>query len=195
MAMYKYIRNLWKQPKVNLGELWQKKLIEWRRQPVTIRIPKPTRLDRARSLGYKAKQGFIVIRQKVSKGGHTRVFRKKGKRPKRSGTKLTLSMSYQTIAEARANRKYKNCEVLNSYYVAHDGKYIWYEIILIDRDHPQIKADKMLSDLAAKKGRAFRGLTASGRKSRGLTRKGKGAEKLRPSRTAVTKKKLATPRK
>jgi len=195
MGMYKYIRDLWKQPKKNLGELWQNRLVEWRKQPVTIRILRPTRIDRARSLGYKAKQGFIVVRQKVMKGGHTRSFRKKGKRPKRSGTRMNLDINYQKIAEERANKKFSNCEVLNSYYAAHDGKYVWYEVILIDRAHPQIQADPMLRNLAAKRGRVSRGLTSAGRKSRGLRKKGKGAEKLRPSRTAVIKKRLSTQKK
>lgn len=195
MGMYKYIRELWKQPKQNLGDVWKNRLIEWRKQPVTIRIQKPTRIDRARSLGYKAKQGFIIIRQKVTKGGHSRSFRKKGKRPKRSGTRLNLDINYQRIAEERANKKFSNCEVLNSYYVAHDGKYNWYEVILIDWAHPQIQADRMLRNIAAKRGRVSRGLTSAGRKSRGMRNKGKGAEKIRPSRTAVTRKKLSTQRK
>ena len=195
MGLYKYIRLAWKKPKENLGDIWKKRLIELRRQPVTIRLPKPTRLDRARSLGYRAKQGFIVIRQRVSRGGHARSLRKKGKKPRRTGRRLSLDKNYQRIAEERANKKYKNCEVLNSYYLADDGKYAWYEVILIDRTHPQIQADKNLKKLADKKGRVYRGLTSAGRKSRGLRKKGKGAEKIRPSRTAVTKKKLNTPRK
>ena len=93
-------------------------------------------------------------------------------------------MNYQAIAEQRANKKYVNCEVLNSYYVAEDGQHMWYEVILIDRAHPQITSDTDLNWISYKTGRAFRGLTSAGRKHRGLRNKGKGAEKLRPSRTA-----------
>lgn len=195
MGMYKYIRDAWKKPKQNFRELWTGRLIEWRRQPVTVRILKPTRIDRARSLGYRAKQGFVVVRQRITRGGHTRSLEKKGKKPKRSSIRLNLDKSYQTLAEIRAAKKFTNCEVLNSYYVAHDGRYAWYEVILIDRAHPQVLADANLKKLAAKKGRSQRGLTSSGKKSRGLLHKGKGAEKLRPSRTAVTRKKLARQRK
>ncbi|KKT75754.1 MAG: 50S ribosomal protein L15e, partial [Candidatus Peregrinibacteria bacterium GW2011_GWA2_44_7] len=42
-----------------------------RKEPVTLVLEHPTRLDRARSLGYKAKQGCIVARQRVGRGGHT----------------------------------------------------------------------------------------------------------------------------
>ena len=96
---------------------------------------------------------------------------------------MVLGRSYQTIAEIRAAKKYPNCEVLNSYWVAQDGLYYWHEIILVDRAAPEILADKNISWIADKqhKGRVFRGLTSSSRKSRGLRHKGKGAEKIRPS--------------
>ena len=58
MGIYKYIKQLWKNPKKNNPELWKKRLIQWRREPVTIRIDKPTRIDKARELGYKAIKGF-----------------------------------------------------------------------------------------------------------------------------------------
>jgi large subunit ribosomal protein L15e len=92
-------------------------------------------------------------------------------------------MNYQEIAERRAVSKFVNCEVLNSYEVAKDGAHYWYEVILVDPNHPAIKADKHYAWLSqgANKRRAFRGITSAGRKSRGLRNKGKGAEKIRPS--------------
>jgi len=182
--MYKHIRKLWKKPRKTMPELWQKRLILWRKDPVTIRIKRPTRLDRARSLGYKAKKGFILVRQRVGRGGHKRPNITGGRRPKHARQKMVLNMNYQTIAEQRANKKYKNCEVLNSYWVAQDAQYKWYEIILVDPMHPQILADKNVSWMFRKRGRVFRGLTSSGKKSRGLRNKGKGAEKVRPSKRA-----------
>jgi large subunit ribosomal protein L15e len=181
MGLYKYIRELWKKPKENLGDLWKERLIQWRREPATVRLERPTRLDRARSLGYKPKQGFIVVRQRVARGGRQRPTIRAGRRSKHFGRRKDLGMSYQWVAEMRASKKYPNCEVLNSYYVGEDGKYYWYEVILIDRAHPQILADDNLANLAKKRGRAERGLTSASRKSRGLRHKGKGAEKIRPS--------------
>jgi len=188
MGYQKYVRQLWKQPKKNMPELMRSRLIQWRREPVTIRLERPTRIDRARSLGYKAKQGIIVVRQRVSRGGHRRPRDFAGRRPRHSGVRVSLDLSYQTIAEQRTAKKFKNCEVLNSYVVAKDGKNYWYEIILIDRSHPNIVKDKNLRNVAKKTGRVYRGLTSSGRKSRGLRTKGKGTEKLRPSRRANLKK-------
>ncbi|MCK5626760.1 50S ribosomal protein L15e, partial [Candidatus Bathyarchaeota archaeon] len=35
---------------------------KWRREPAILRVEKPTRIERAKRLGYKAKQGFVVVR-------------------------------------------------------------------------------------------------------------------------------------
>ena len=191
MGLYKYIREVWKKPKSSLGSLWTERLIKWRREESTTRIEKPTRLDRARSLGYRAKPGIIMIRQRVLRGGHKRPTIRAGRRSRNFGQRMDLDKSYQRVAEERASAKFTNCTVLNSYWVAKDGKYYWYEIILVDRTHPAIVSDKTLSWITEKqhKSRAFRGLTSTGRKNRGLRHKGKGAEHLRPSKTANFKRK------
>lgn len=189
MAIYKYLRELWKKPKENLGDLWKERLIVWRKEPSTVRLDKPTRLDRARSLGYKAKPGIIVVRQKVSRKRRMRPQVAGGRRPKTFRHRKITNINYRAICEQRANKKYVNCEVLNSYYVAEDGKNVWYEVILVDKAHPQIMNDKDLNWMVYKTGRAFRGLTSAGRKHRGLRNKGKGSEKARPSKNAVYKKK------
>ncbi len=170
MSLYKHVRDLWKKPKANLGIIWKERLIQWRKEPTTIKIDKPTRIDRARSLGYRAKQGIVVVRQRVPRGGHRRPQPKKGRRPKRFGTRLNLSKNYQQIAEERAQKKFLNLTVLNSYWVAQDGKYYWYEIIFVDAHHPAIKSDKKLQFLqkAKNQSRVFHGKTSSGKKSRGM---------------------------
>lgn len=180
------MREAWKKPKTNLGELWKERLIAWRREPSTLKIHRPTRIDRARNLGYKAKQGYVVVRQRVLRGGHTKPKASGGRRPKRFTTRLTLRKNYQVIAEERAAKKFKNLTVLNSYWVAQDGKYYWFEVIMIDPNHPVIKSDEKLAWLKKKKhhSRVFSGKTSAGRKMRGLTGKGKGYEKARPSRRA-----------
>ena len=92
MSMYKHIRELWKKPKENLGELWRKRLIEWKKEPTTIRIDRPTRLDRARSLGYKAKPGYIIIRQRVMRQSRQRPKFASGRRPKARRRKKILKV-------------------------------------------------------------------------------------------------------
>ena len=184
MSLYKKVRDLWKKPKENMPELWRERLIAWRKEPVTVRIRRPTRIDRARSLGYKAKQGYVVVRQRVLRGGHTRPQIKGGRRPKRYGTRLSLRKNYQQICEERVQKKFTNLVVLNSYWVAQDGKNYWYEVILVDPDHPVIKADPKINWIANNRGRVFHGKTSAGKKGRGMLGKGKGYEKSRPSRRA-----------
>jgi large subunit ribosomal protein L15e len=180
LGLYKYLRAAWKKPSDSIEAFQRERLIEWRKQPSTLRINHPTRLDRARSLGFKAKQGIIVVRQRVKRGGRMRDAAKRGgRRPKAARRTLVLDKNYQAVAEARAVKAYANCEVLNSYWVGQDGKHYWYEVILIDRNHPNILNDANLRMVALQRGRAHRGLTSAGKKSRGLRRKGKGAEKVR----------------
>lgn len=183
MGMYQHVRELWKKPKENLGDLWKQRLIEWRQDPSTIRIERPTRIDRARSLGYRAKQGIFVVRQRVLRGGHMRPKAAGGRRPKRFRQRQDIKISYQVIAEQRAAKKFSNCEVLNSYWVAEDGLYYWYEVIIVDPRHPAIVKDPILGWISEKQHtrRVTRGLTSAGKKSRGMRNKGKGAEKIRPS--------------
>ncbi len=183
MGLYKQLADLWKRPKLTNSENYKSRLIKLRRQPATKRIERPTRLDRARNLGYKAKEGYIIVRQRVQRGGHKRPRIKGGRRSKRFGMRKNLKISYQLIAERRAAVKYPNLEVLNSYWVAEDNNYYWYEVIFVDPLHPVIRSDRKINWISEKQHtrRVFRGLTSAGRKSRGLLNKGKGAEKLRPS--------------
>ena len=54
--------------KANSPELREKAVL-WRKQNALTRIDKPSRIARARRLGYKAKQGIIVVRMRVGAGG------------------------------------------------------------------------------------------------------------------------------
>ncbi len=186
---YKYIAEAWKKPEKSfVDELMRQRLVEWRKQPTVVRVEKPTRLDRARKLGYKAKQGFIVVRVRVRRGGLRKQRPKAGRRPKRMGVnKYKPAKSLRFIAEERAARKFPNMEVLNSYWVGEDGRFKWFEVIMVDKAHPAIKSDKDINWICQKQhsGRAFRGLTSAGKKVRGLRNKGRGAEKARPSRKAA----------
>jgi LSU ribosomal protein L15E len=187
-SFYSHIKQAWKTPKEGkLAELqWQRKQ-QWRQQGAFVKVERPTRLDRARNLGYKAKQGIIVVRSAVRKGGSRKSRHKAGRRSKRQGVnRLSRRKSIQRIAEERVSRKYPNMRVLGSYWVGEDGSQKWHEVILVDPEHPAIVADDDLNWICADKhrGRAFRGLTNSGKKGRGLQRRGKGTEHTRPSITS-----------
>ncbi|ADG91605.1 50S ribosomal protein L15e [Thermosphaera aggregans] len=176
-SVYHYIAELWKKPyEGEMKELMRQRLIEWRRQPSVVRVESPTRLDRARELGYKAKPGFVIARVRVRKGGQRKPRPDSGRRPKRMGVYgYAPAKSIRLIAEERAARKFPGLEVLNSYYVGEDGRYKWYEVILVDPHHPAICSDPEIKWICEpqNRGRVFRGLTSAGKKMRGL-RKSRG---------------------
>lgn len=184
MNLHKHLSNFYNTEESR--KLFQERLVQWRQEPVVVKVEYPTRLDRARSLGYKAKQGIIVVRIRLKKSRRLRPLIKKGRRSKHRRRKKIVNKSYRLIAEERAVRRYTNMEVLNSYYVYEDGKYKWFEVILVDKNHPSVKNDKNLSWVTKSQHtrRVFRGLTSAGKRSRGLRKKGKGAEKIRPSLAA-----------
>jgi len=185
---YKYIAEAWKKPEESfVKELMRQRQIKWRQQSAIHRIEKPTRLDKARKLGYKAKQGFVMVRVRVRRGGLRKVRPKAGRRPKRMGVKkFKPAKSLRLIAEERVQRKFPNLETLNSYWVGEDGRSKWFEVIMVDPHHPVIKSDPNVNWITEKqhKRRVFRSLTSAGKKVRALRTRGRGAEKARPSRKA-----------
>ena len=184
--MYHYMGEAWKDlDSDDMKHLMWQRLVDWRKEGTFVRVEKPLRLDKARQLGYKAKPGFVIVRTKVRRGGLRKHRIKKGRRPKRKGIlKITMRKNIQRIAEERVGKRYPNLEVLASYWVGEDGRHKWFEVILVDVNHPVIKADPQISWICSTKhsNRANRGLTPAGKKGRGLVRtKGIGAEKVRPS--------------
>ena len=68
-GLHHYVRETWKKPKEALPHMFrQARMAQWRREPVNC-IERPTRLDLAHRLGYKAKQGVVLIRTRVRRGG------------------------------------------------------------------------------------------------------------------------------
>ena len=141
--MHSYMTQTWlKMWKENSDEL-KSKAIGWRTEPTINRIDRPSRLDRARRLGYKAKQGIVVIRIRVGRGGMRKQRPVAGRRPKHLGVvHIKQSISMRKVAERRVNEKFPNLEVLGSYYLHKDGMNLWYEVILADPAHPAISKDK-----------------------------------------------------
>ena len=134
MGMYKYIGQTWNSREKNEFERHIRQLtIKWRREPTVHRVESPTRLDRARALGYKAKQGYVIVRVRIRKGGARKPRPRAGRRQRALGVnRFTRAISLKHIAELRAKKMYPNLRVLNSYYVWEDGTHHWYETILRD---------------------------------------------------------------
>ena len=116
-SVYSYIGDQWKSPSKEHKALQKDRLFHYRREDATVKVEKPTRIDRARALGYKAKQGYIIARTRIRRGGMHKHAITSGRRAKRTGiTKITMRKSLQLIAEERTAKKYPNLEILNSYW-------------------------------------------------------------------------------
>ena len=133
--------SMWKD---NSPEL-RKRAILWRKQNAVTRVDRPSRLLRARRLGYKAKQGIAVIRMRVGTGGMRKQRPRGGRRPKHLGvTRIKADDSMKKVAQRRVLERYPNMKLLGSYFLYKDGLYYWYEVILADPSHPRIVKDKEL---------------------------------------------------
>ena len=195
MGAYKYLEEVWKKKQSDVMRfLMRVRCWEYRQVKGFMRVPHPTRPDKARKLGYKAKQGYAVFRQRVRRGGRKRPVPKgivNGKPVHQGITQLKAARNLKSVAEERAARKASNMRVLNSYWVAQDAQYKYFEVIMVDPSHASIRNDARINWICnpTHKHRELRGLTAAGKKYRGLGNRGHKATKLRPSVTASWKRK------
>ncbi len=133
--------NLWRENAPALRE----RAISWRKENAVTRIEKPSRIQRARRLGYKAKQGIIVVRMRVGTGGMRRKRPRSGRRPKHLGvTRIKADVSMKQVADRRVLERYPNMKLLGSYFLYKDGMHYWFEVILADPSHPRVSKDKEL---------------------------------------------------
>ena len=168
MGLYQQLKETFQKQYAERSPEYKERLQKWRRQPVVQQTEKPTNLTRARELGYKAKQGFVVARVRVKKGQRARKKPRGGRNPGSAGKYFSPGKSRQSIAEVKASARFPNLEVLNSYWVGQDGDRKYFEVILVDLHHPGVKLK-----LGKGRGRAQRGLTSSAKKGRGLRHKGR----------------------
>ena len=187
MGAYKYMSELWRKKQSDVMRfLLRVRCWEYRNLPALHRASRPSRPDKARQLGYKAKQGFVVYRVRVRRGGRKRPNPKGivyGK-PKHQGiTQIKYKRGLRAIAEERAGRKLGSLRVLNSYWVNQDGSHKYYEVIMVDPNHKTIRRDPRINWLCSPtmKHREMRGLTSAGKSARGLMHKGHKATHFRPS--------------
>jgi large subunit ribosomal protein L15e len=183
MGAYKYLEELWKKKQSDvLRFMLRVRAWEYRQLPKLHRVVHPTRPDKARRLGYKAKQGYCVYRVAVRRGGRKR---QNGKgivygKPKHQGiSQLKFRRSLRSTAEERIGRVCTNLRVLNSYWVNQDSTHKYFEVILVDPQHNAIRNDPRINWIVnpTMKHRELRGLTSAGRSGRGLRVKGHRANK------------------
>merc|ERR1739845_98502 len=183
--MGKFAKNLRKMGAYRyLQELWKKKQL-----PTMHRVTRPSRPDKARRLGYKAKQGVVIWRVAVRRGSR-KTNTPKGivyGKPKRQGiNQMKSRKNLRSIAEERVGRKMGALRVLNSYWVGQDGTYKFYEVICVDPAHNAVRNDAKLNWICnpTHKHREIRGLTGAGKQFRGLRKRGDRVNNRRPSKNA-----------
>ncbi|XP_065733865.1 large ribosomal subunit protein eL15-like isoform X2 [Phocoena phocoena] len=141
MGAYKYIQELWRKKQSDVMRfLLRVRCWQYRQLLALHRAPRPTRPDKARRLGYKAKTGYVIYRVRVRRGGRKHPVPKGatyGKPVHHGINQLRIDRSLKSVAEERAERHCGALRILNSYWPVH-------------------------------KHREMRGLTSAGRKSRGL---------------------------
>ncbi len=141
-SSYDLMSKAWRGRRQYKEQIMRQLAVKWRRDPAILRIENPTRLDRARRLGYRAKQGFVVVRARIRRGGARKTRPVSGRRQKAMGvSKIKWAKGMKQIAEERVAGKYPNMEVLNSYFLWADGRYYWAEVLLVDPNHPSIASD------------------------------------------------------
>ena len=190
MGAYKYLEELWRKKQSDLMTFIQRvRTWEYRQLPVIHRANRSTRPDKARRLGYKAKDGYVIYRVRVRRGGRKRPVPKgivSGKPASVGINQLKPTRNLRSKAEERVGRAIGGLRCLNSYWIAQDGTYKYYEVIMIDHSHNAIRNDPRINWIAKPqhKHREMRGLTSAGKEGRGLRVKGHLNAKTRPSRRA-----------
>lgn len=154
MGAYKYITQTIRNEYKTKDKLHKQRLVRWGKETVVTKIERPTNLPRARTLGYKPKIGYVLVRVRVGRGRRKRRHMMGGRKSRHRYQFVQAQLSYKIIAEQKANREFKNLEVLNAYWVGEIGTHKYYEVILVDPTKVNIPA-------ATRKGRVFRGLTAA----------------------------------
>ncbi|RYP10406.1 hypothetical protein DL765_008102 [Monosporascus sp. GIB2] len=193
MGALKYVEELQKKKQSDvLRFLLRVRCWELRQLNVIHRASRPSRPDKARRLGYKAKQGYVIYRVRVRRGGRKRPVPKGatyGKPTNQGVNQLKYQRSLKATAEERVGRRCANLRVLNSYWINQDSTYKYYEVILVDPQHKAIRQDPRINWIVnpVHKHRECRGLTATGKKSRGLN-KGHRYNKTRAGRRKTWKR-------
>merc|ERR1712032_122958 len=106
MGAYKYIEELWRKKQSDVMRfLLRVRCWEYRQLSSICRLTRPSRPDKARRLGYKAKQGGVVYGKPVNQGI----------------TKLKPKRNAQARAEEKVGRKCGGLRVLTSAGKKHRG--------------------------------------------------------------------------
>merc|ERR1712131_92003 len=119
-------------------------IVEARQNDEVHRVERPTYLERARKLGYKAKQGYSIWVVKIGKGDAFRDYNNgntRGKCVNAGIHQIKPSLNKQAEAEQIIGKKLGSLRVLGSYKIGCDLKSHYFEVIMVDPMHNAIRND------------------------------------------------------
>lgn len=103
MGAYRYIQELYRKKQSDvLRYLLRIRVWQFRQLTKLVRSPRPSRPDKARRLGFKAKQGFVIYRVRIRRGGRKRPVPKGctyGKPKSHGVNELKPTRRLQSVAE------------------------------------------------------------------------------------------------
>merc|ERR1712018_165975 len=133
MGAYKYMTELYRKKQSDVMRyLLRVRCWQYRQLTKVHHAPRSTRPDKARRLGYKNKQGYVIYRIAMRRGGRKRPVAKGcpyGKPKTSGGVKQQKPVrNLQSIAEERVGRRVQGLRVLSSYWVGQDSTYNYWQI-------------------------------------------------------------------
>ncbi|XP_045125448.1 uncharacterized protein LOC123512860 [Portunus trituberculatus] len=176
MGAYKYMQEIYRKKQSNVMRfLLRVRALQYRHLNKLHRAPRPTCPEKVWRLGYKVKQGFVMYRIRIHRGGRKRPMPRGSTygKPKTHGVnQLKPTHNLQSLAEERTGRRLGGLCFLNSYWVVQDSTYKYYEVILVGIWHNVVRKDTSLDWICkhTHKHREMRGKTSAGRKHCGLGR-------------------------
>jgi len=124
MGALKYVEEIAKKKQSDiLRFLLRVRCWEYRSLNVIHRASRPSRPDKARRLGYKAKQGYVIYRIRVRRGNRKKPVPKGatyGKPTNQGVNQLKYQRSLRSTAEERVGRRCANLRVLSER--SHSGR-------------------------------------------------------------------------
>ncbi|KAB0800525.1 hypothetical protein PPYR_06265 [Photinus pyralis] len=191
MGAYKYMQEIYRKKQSDvLRFLLRIRVWQYRQLTKLHRAPRPSRPDKARRLGYRTKQGYLIYRIRVRRGGRKRPVPKGATygKPKTHGVnELKPKRKLQSVAEERVGRRCGGLRVLGSYWVGQDSSHKYFEVILVNPAHNTIRRDPKINWIVdpVHKHRELRGKTSSGKSSRGLGKGHRYSQTIGGSRRAA----------
>ena len=191
---YKYVEELWKKKQSDVLRFLQRvRVWEYRQLPSVVRVTRPSRPDKARRLGYKAKQGFCICRARVRAGPQEA--REQGhplRQARAPGCEEAEIRAQPAIGRGGARRARPLRRAPRAQLVLAQRRFVYkyYEVIMVDPMHKVVRNDPRINWICnpVHKHREIRSLTAAGRKYRGLGGKGHNYNKARPSKRGTWKR-------